>query len=78
MQRREGRERTRQIVHLPRDDFELSLKYLIFAYDIPDANWRPIAPRFQDRLRDEEVRVMAGGGRAYLCQKCQPKRNSIP
>jgi hypothetical protein len=69
-----ARRRKRSHIHLPRDNLVLSLEHLIFAYEIPDANWPSNAgPGSKVGLRDRAVK--AG---AYRCQTCQLRRNNIP
>ena len=77
---RRKREKTRARranAHLPRDDFELAFERLIFAHDVPNANWEKRPPGSGRVLRDEEE-VRGGGGGAYQCQQRRLKRNSIP
>lgn len=55
--KRQAQRARRGHAHLPRDDFELSFECLIFAHDIPNANWEK-RPQVQGEfLRDEEEEV---------------------
>ena len=67
--------------HLPRDHSELSFECLIFAHDVPNANWEKRSPgsgRVFYETKKKRAKEARGGGGAYQCQKRQLKRNSIP